>query len=363
MSEYYFIFVWMAVLAYISTKSNIMDSVKVVDEWKMRYNIVWALVVFLPIIHLSSMGTPRSDTWAYISAFEKSEASWSSIVDAFAEHKSGFGYKIFQDSLKVITHGNVTAFRIILALAQSLPVILVFRRYSPEYLYSTFLFVATGCHIAWMMNGIRQFLAVTIIFSGTGFIIKQRYIPAIFLILLASTFHTSALIMLPVIFIVQGKAWNKKTIWYIVAALAAMFVFSRRADIMDDLLQGTEYAGAVGNWQEMGDEGVHPLRVVVNAVPVILSFYIRKEIIKENNPVLNICVNMSIINLGLYLIAMVTSGVMIGRIPIYVSLYTYILLAYLIFTVNWGEGYTELFRKGSLVGYLLYYYLQYRSFR
>ncbi len=362
MSEFYFIFIWIAFLAYVSTKVDVLVPTNVLGEMKMRASLFWAVIAFLPIIHLTSMGTPMSDTWAYVSAFERSEASWSSISQAIVERPSGFGYKVFQDFWKIIIGNNVTLYRIILALFHTLPVILVFRKYSPEYIFTVFLFVASGSHIAWLMNGLRQFLAVSIIFAGTGFIVRKQYVPAIALVLIASTVHTSALVMLPVIFIVQGKAWNRKTMLYIVIAVIAMFVFSRRVDLMDDLLQDTEYAGAVSNWQEIGDDGVHPLRVLVNALPVVLAFLARKRIDKENDQVLNICVNMSVINLGIFLVAMVTSGVMIGRVPIYVTLYSFILLAYLAFEVDWGE-YTLILRYGSVIGYLAYYYLQYRRFK
>jgi hypothetical protein len=129
---------------------------------------------------------------------------------------------------------------------------------------------------------------------------------------------------------------------------------------MEALLQGTEYEGAVEIWQSLGDNGASPVRVLVNAVPVILAIYARKVIDKKADPVLNICINMAVINLGIYLIAMVTSGVMIGRLPAYVSLYTYILLPYLVYYVDWGS-YDMLLRGGLIVGYMLYYLMQYRG--
>ena len=360
MSEYYFIFVWMAVIAYISMSMQVKERILVLGKLEWRWNILMAIIVFLPIIHLASMGTPINDTSIYIARFNESEASWSSVIQAIKQHESGFGFTVFQATVKILTRGNVIAYRILLALCQTLPIIFVFRKYSTSYMVSAYLFVASGCHIAWMMNGLRQFLAVAIVFAGTGFIIRKKLIPAIVLILIAATVHTSALIMLPVVFIVQGKAWNKKTMLYIVAIIIATYVLARRADLMDVLLQGTEYEGTVETWQSMGDNGVHPDRVLVNTVPVILAFYARGNISRKNDPVLNICVNMAIINVGIYLIAMVTSGIMIGRLPIYVTLYTYILLPYLVYSVDWG-GYNMLLRGGLIVGYFLYYLMQYRG--
>ena len=360
MSEYYFIFVWMAVIAYISMSMQVKERILVLGKLEWRWNILMAIIVFLPIIHLASMGTPINDTSIYIARFNESEASWSSVIQAIKQHESGFGFTVFQDTVKILTGGSVTAYRVILAICQILPIIFIFRKYSTSYMVSAYLFVASGCHIAWMMNGLRQFLAAAIVFAGTGFIIRKKLIPAIVLILIAATVHTSALIMLPVVFIVQGKAWNKKTMLYIVAIIIATYVLARRADLMDVLLQGTEYEGTVETWQSMGDNGVHPVRVLVNTVPVILAFYARGNISRKNDPVLNICVNMAIINVGIYLIAMVTSGIMIGRLPIYVTLYTYILLPYLVYSVDWG-GYNMLLRGGLIVGYFLYYLMQYRG--
>ena len=360
MSEYYFIFVWMVAIAYISMSMQVKEKIMVLGKMEWRWNILMAIIVFLPVIHLASMGDPIGDTSLYIDSYNRSEASMSAIAQVIKQHKSGFGFVVFQDIIKIVTRGNITAFRVVLALCQIIPVIFVFRKYSTSYMVSAFLFVASGCHIGWMMNGLRQFLAAAIAFAGTGFIVRKRLVPAIILILIAATIHTSALILLPVVFIVQGKAWNKKTMLYIAVAIIAMFVFSRRADLMDMLLQGTEYEGAVEAWQNLGDEGVNPIRVLVNAIPVILAFYARHPINKKNDPVLNICVNMAIINLGIYLIAMVTSGIMIGRLPIYVTLYTYILLPYLVYRVDWG-GYNMLLRGGLVVGYMLYYLMQYRG--
>lgn len=360
MSEYYFIFIWLILISYTSLYAPVQEKIMVLGKEKIRWKLFWAFLVFVPVIHLASIGTPRSDTSAYISAYVNSEASLSSIADAIRIHESGFAYEIFQDSIKIITDGNVAAFRVVLALCHIVPVIMVFRKYSISYLFSSFLFIATGCHIAWMMNGLRQFLAVSIIFAGTTFIIRRKYIPAIILILAASTVHTSALVMLPVIFIVQGRAWNKKTLLYIIIAVIAMLVFSRRIELVDTLLVGTEYEGTIANMMQYGDDGVNPLRVAINAVPVVLAYYCRETIARKNDPVVNMCVNMSIINLGIYFVAMVTSGIMIGRVPIYVSLYTFILLPYLLKEIYWGDL-DVILKVGSLIGYMLYYLIQYRG--
>ena len=82
----------------------------------------------------------------------------------------------------------------------------------------------------------------------------------------------------------------------------------------------------VNDWTlwEMMESNV--FRVLVYSVPTILSLIGLKYIHYENDPVINFCANMSIVSTGLYIISMFTSGIFIGRLPIYASLYNYILL-------------------------------------
>ena len=96
-----------------------------------------------------------------------------------------------------------------------LSLLFVYRKYSPEYLVSIFLFIASADYISWMFNGIRQFTAVTLIFAATTLILKKKYLPVLLIVLLASTVHQSALLMIPFILIAYGKAWNKKTLLFV----------------------------------------------------------------------------------------------------------------------------------------------------
>ena len=81
-----------------------------------------------------------------------------------------------------------------------------FRKYTPYYIMVVFLFVASTDYLSWMFNGIRQFMAVTIVFSATIFMLKKKYLPLLGVILLASSFHKTALLMIPCVLIAQGNA-------------------------------------------------------------------------------------------------------------------------------------------------------------
>lgn len=80
-------------------------------------------------------------------------------------------------------------------------------------------FVAATDYLSWMNNGIRQFVAVVIVFAGTKWLLERKNIQYILLVLFASLFHQTALLMIPIGFILQGKAWNIKTLLLLLQAL------------------------------------------------------------------------------------------------------------------------------------------------
>lgn len=357
MNELNFIFVWLAGWLVLSNMANFTVIENVNGKNVRCWGIAAAFLVFLPIFWIACMGRARSDTWLYISSFEAFTSNFGELVENLKNAESGQAFDILQFVIKKIFGNNVTAYRVILALIHTVPVVLIFRKYSESYLMSIFLFVASAIHVSWMMNGIRQFVSTVIIFAATPLLLKRRYYAVIAVILFASMFHVTALLMLPIVFIVQGKAWNEKTVFYIVVSLIAMYVFDKYTGVMDFMLQGTEFEGAVENWQAIGDDGVNPIRVFINAIPMLLAFLGRNYIKYENDNMLNICVNMSVITTGLYLVAMVTSGIMVGRLPIYTSLYNLILLPNLI-PKMFTESSERMVRILMIGFYMLYYMIE-----
>lgn len=361
MNLYYFIFVWIGFMAIVSQQMKVTKVMIVCGERVERWKLIWAFVAFAPVIYLAAFTTPRSDTGLYLTIYKNLDISWMALKDALLVDDSGKGFWVFQWITKNVFQDNESAFRLILALLHSIPILFVYRKYSDKFILSLYLFLATGCHIGWMMNGLRQYLAVCIIMAATPLMLKRKFVPLILVILLATTIHSSAILMLPVVFIVQGKAWNHKTIFFIIVTIVMMYAFSRYTGLLDAMLVETEYAGVMANAIETGDDGTNPIRVLVNSIPMLLSLLGKKQIDAEDNQVINLCVNMSIITTGLYLVSMVTSGIMIGRLPIYTSLYSFIALPYFV---------DKIFTKRSarivnllMVGfYFVYYLYAYRNF-
>ena len=346
------IFIWTAVM-FIASK-DVMRTQRqeiVLYETKWRYRPFFAVIIFLPIILMAVFGRERSDIYQYMSTFRLLPSGIRQGWNYFLL-SSNKGFTLFGLLIKQFFGSSETAYRMAIALVHSIPIIFVLRKYSENYLFSIYVFIASTMHLAWLMNGLRQFMAVTMIFATTPWIIKKKYIPTVLVILLAATFHRTALVMIPVVFIVQGKVWNWKTILFSFIMVGATYFFAQNAGAFDTVADVAGYSLNVV--REGGDDGTNPIRVLVNAIPMVLAFISRRSLRIENDPVINICTNLSVITTGLYLVSMVTSGILMGRMPIYSDLYNLILLPHVIKTCFKGKFQT-IVTWGAVGLYLVYY--------
>lgn len=203
---------------------------------------------------------------------------------------------------------------------------LTFQKFSENFFFSAYLFI-TELSFFWMMNGIRQFIPAAILFGCTPWILKRKWLPYVITVLLLSTVHYTALMMIPVYWIVTCKPWSKKMLLSITVIILIAVFSERFTSILETGLAGTAYAGATE--QFAFDDGVNPIRLMVYMVPVVLSLLCRRELEIDDDPIVNLCINMSVLTAGLYLIGAFTSGILIGRLPIYCSMYNLILYPYI----------------------------------
>ena len=354
---YYFIFIWIGIMAWLS-KIIKMTTIQTVQNNRVeRINLIAAIITFLPVFLLVVLENPANDLPSYLHTFRTMPTSFSGLEKVLSESKSEHGILILDFILKNLFGNDDMVFRVCIACIHSIPVLFVFRKYSENYWLSIYLFVANACHIAWMMNGIRQFIAVSIIMVATPWLIEKKFVRVVIIILFAMWFHTSAVFMLPIVFIVHGKAWNKKTLLFIFAAIIGMYIFSTYTNVFDSLLVNTEYSNSIVELRLGGDTGINPIRMLVSAVPVVLSILGRKAINDDNDSFMNICVNMSVVTFGTNLIAMVTSGILTGRLPIYTALYSFIFLPYLVRKV-FNEKFYHFVYAVMIVLYFIYFLVE-----
>lgn len=322
-------------------------------ELRHEQKIPWPYVVIAMgyIIMWAGLRNGYVDTAQYIINFENAPDSLNEAINIFSEEGKDKGFKFIEIVFKTFISQDFHCWLFFIALASGIPLMLAYRNHSKDYLYSIFLFI-TSTTVLWMFNGIRQFLVASILF-GFGFLIaKRRLLPFILVLFICSFLHGSCLILLPVYFFVTDKPFGLKMLLFILGVLFIGFFIGLAMDTMETVLENTQYQGNLEEMEE--NKGVNPLRFLFSTIPPLLALIQRKKIAILNDKYLNMCVNMSTISAGFYFIAMLTSGIMVGRIPIYFCLYDYILLPYLFIRIY--PRYKNLLYIGVSILFLIFYW-------
>ena len=359
LTNYWWLLIWPAIVGILFIMYPLTQKENVLGQYVERWNIIPALILAAPYVVWAAF---RPDGWgdtsSYRYLYKMVPSSLDQLISYVSAARKDKGFEALSVIIKSIFGNSVIVFFFILALIQMLCIVLILRKYSCNYWLSIFLFVVSTDYMSWMHNGIRQFTAVAIVFASTGLMLKKKYVPLIIIILVASTIHGSALLMLPIVFIIQGKAWNKKTLICIFLSLLALVFVNQFTNMLDALLSDTQYTNVVSDWESMADDGTNPIRVLVYSVPTILSLIGYKYIKNADDPVINMAVNAGIVATAISIISMGTSGVFIGRLPIYCSMYsTGILLPWEIKNIFTKDS-SRIILLATVACYIAFFYYQ-----
>lgn len=320
LTNYWWLLIWLVIAGGFLTIAVPKKPVQVLGKTEYRWSWPAAMILACPYVVWCMNRSYFGDTEVYRGTFQDAPASFAQLPVYLSEHTKDKGFSILITAIKGIIGNNDKMFFLIIAVFQLFCVVYFFKKYSSDFLLCMFVFVASTDYLSWMFNGMRQFIAVGIILLSFGFVLEKKFVPAICLILLASTIHGSALFMLPIIFVIQGKAWNKRTILMMVGVGIVILSVDQFTSILDSLLAETQYNDLITNEIWTTDDGTNIFRVLFYSIPAILSLVGKRYIDKENSPVINMCVNCGICTALIYLLSAFSSGIYIGRIPIFTTL-------------------------------------------
>ena len=228
-----------------------------------------------------------------------------------------------------------------------------FSRYSDDVAFSFYLFMTSLYFYSWLMNGIRQFLVVCIFFAAFRLIAEKKLIKLLILVAFCYFIHKTAIIFIPIYFIANMKNWSYGIYACVLATMALALIFPDQfIALVDDSFQ--EYNVAE---QLETDDGVNILRFMVAMVPAILAFVFKKELKEFNNPYINVMTNLSLVTAGLYAVGVATSGILMGRLPVYTEIFNFLFLPFLIRRVLPKQVRGPIWVAAILL-YFLHFYLQ-----
>ena len=210
---------------------------------------------------------------------------------------------------------DFTVMTILTALITIGLIFIVIQKYSEDYCFSALLFILTGSFHG-SFNAIRQYLALAILFAGYRFIVEQKLLCYLGIIVLAMCFHRTALIMLPCYFILNIKEFRQFLVWVIIFSLFMFISHDRFLTIMSDL------KGTVQMTQGYSQRSVNLLRVMVAFLPLILFYLTPVKVVKTARQYLYI----KILILNAMMLLSTSASAYIARVAIYTDIYSVLAL-------------------------------------
>ncbi|WP_088070484.1 EpsG family protein [Gottfriedia luciferensis] len=333
-----FLFSYMARVAARPT----FASMTAITSVYIKPNKMLVFIGLLTLVCVSGLRSNIGDTFAYIDIYKRHDFTWSYVVST-----KDLGFGILQMILKQFS-SNPQIMIFASAFITNVLVIYTLYNYSRIFELSVYVYITGGLFLV-SMNGIRQMLAGAIAFTGIRFLLEGSWKGYIFVILIASLFHQSALILIPIYFLVRFKAWSKVTIALLLFAIIFVMGFNQLSVYLFNAIQDTQYAG-YKNFQE---GGASIIRVAVTAVPLLLA-YLGRDRLREINPKSDIVVNMAL--LGFIFMLISTQNWIFARISLYFSFYQLILISWVVKLFKLKDQ--KLIYYGILVCYFFYYYYE-----
>ena len=217
------------------------------------------------------------------------------------------------------------------AVLSCVPVIYILYKYSVAYELSIFLFVATS-YYTFSFNGMRQYMAAGILLLGTKYLFSQEkkaWLKYAVIVVIAALFHSSAIIMLPIYFVVRRKAWSITTFAIVFVSMVATLLFDAVLPQFLNLVAQSDFSiYNESGWFTKGEEaGSSIVRVFVVLIPVVIAYFSKKRI-RQLGKTGDILVNLAVVNFCFYLISLYNW--IFARFAIYTSIYYILLLTWLI---------------------------------
>lgn len=182
-----------------------------------------------------------NESFGYLTSFDKIHSfSWDKVLSLSQYLNYERGYVVFNKLVGSISE-DPQFFLGVCAVISLAPIFYVIYKKSVDVTLSTFIYLGLPSFLI-LFSGLRQAIAIGLCFLSLLLIEKKKPLLFALLVLLASSFHASALLFLfayPAYFIKLNKSWR------IVSVLLLAVVFGFRASIFPLLCRLFGYGDAV----------------------------------------------------------------------------------------------------------------------
>lgn len=290
------------------------------------------IAVILPIVFFTVFVALRKtvgDTFYYMHSFNLMSDNNPVEIELFFSSMFTF----FQNIIRNLT--DDPQWLIVFSAVFSIPVpLIILYKYCSRFEMAIFMFVAFS-YLGGAMNGMRQYMGASIVLLATRYLFsakKTDFIKYAVIIMLAYCMHNSAIIMLPLYFVVRRRAWQMSSYLMVLGSAVGVVIFDTILPSFLSALEQTDYSNYAQNgWFTSGQTGGSSfIRVIFIAYPLVIA-YLNKERLKMLGRIGDILVNIVFVDVAIYMIAMYNW--IFARLAIYLAIY---FIIFVVWVVNYA---------------------------
>ena len=265
-------------------------------------------------------------------------------------------FMIYQIIIKKYITTNPYAFFLITSTITVLSYMLFLRKYSVNFGFSLYLFIAFTVY-AFTMTAMKQTMSVAIAVWAFPALLKGKKLRFFILIAIAMFVHPYVLLYAVMIFLTD-EIWDKRSLIIVILTLIFGFFFTH-------FIGGaTEFTTWIGDeyTEELLEGTVNIFRVLVYLVTPFLSFIYRDTLRKQNSKYINLLVNLSLVSASLMIIGSFGGANLMGRLANYFDIFICISLPVII---DVGMGNEQNRKTVTLVAFacfVVFYYTYYSKY-
>lgn len=217
--------------------------------------------------------------------------------------------------LSSFIYNDYATWFLLMAVITVVPVIVMIVKRGKSIELAILLYILLGCwHFSF--NIVKQSAAATILFCAYPFLRERKFWHWCLFCMIAATFHVSAVLMLPIYFLADGKIDKRRIILLVVFALIIRIFYDKLFILIAFMKRGE---GLVDTTSSTVTQSVNMLRIIVHCMPVAVYAFFRKTYKNIENADFFCLFNLSLLNAVLNVASM--NSIYLNRICSYTNIF------------------------------------------
>lgn len=294
------------------------DNLKITDDLhtKYRFFLIIAILILGLVTGFRNANVGTDLNYTYIPNFNK-------ILIGEVNVYSEKGFVLFNQILQVFS----TNYRILIVVTSLIFSFCLCQISVKKSKNSVMCLVAVVLSTFYFtsLNNIRQCLAAIILIEGFNFIYEKKLLPYLITILIAFIFHKTAIIMIPIYFLINSNIIRKYFLKLVILSLILLPIISK---IFIYIIGFTKYAYYFNSSFNNGD--INLINILINFVWLIISLALLDKEKEDNDEAYALLFMQTIAFLIAYTSMFIRVSEMMSRLASYFIFNQILLIPYLV---------------------------------